>query len=260
MRTASDSTVRSKIAGERHPSTAGTYSGLPQSLSRIHVLVPGYAGHYWGKGQRFGLIDIGGGMAYWWGSKNMPVAQARDWRGGKAEILAAFDGWAPEVVEVIERTPDHAIVSVPAPGSAVPRAVGQGAGQPARGRGAPDADQHVARRKLGGGGRLRAGGGDRTGIRSRCGAERYEDMRRDARRMLVRSSRRYSRLEQAQNPVACAARDLGVRCAPTRVADAAHHPSNAVRPGVGCGMQTEAAAPAQPGRAVVLDRRPNLTV
>ena len=44
----------------------------------------------------------------------------------------------------------------------------------------------------------------------------YEDRRRDRTRMLVRSSRRLSRLEQAQNPVACAARNLGLRCAPMR--------------------------------------------
>ena len=44
---------------------------------------------------------------------------------------------------------------------------------------------------------------------------RYEDLRRKRARMLVRSSRRYSRLEQLQNPVVRAARDLGVRCAPT---------------------------------------------
>ncbi len=52
-------------------------------------------------------------MAYWWATKNMPAAQARDWHGDKAEVLAAFHGWAPEVVEVIERTPQDAIINVP---------------------------------------------------------------------------------------------------------------------------------------------------
>ncbi|MFD6453434.1 lipase family protein [Nocardia sp. NPDC060220] len=33
-------------------------------------------------------------------------------RHGKAEIAAAFAGWAPEVGEVIERTPEDAIVSI----------------------------------------------------------------------------------------------------------------------------------------------------
>ena len=34
--------------------------------------------------------------------------------------------------------------------------------------------------------------------------------------MLVRSSRRLSRVEQAQNPIACAVRNLGMRYAPMR--------------------------------------------
>ncbi len=44
---------------------------------------------------------------------------------------------------------------------------------------------------------------------------RYEDLRRERARMLVRNSRRYSRLEQVQNPVMRAARDLTARCVPT---------------------------------------------
>ena len=44
----------------------------------------------------------------------------------------------------------------------------------------------------------------------------YEDRRRARAGMLVRSSRRLNRVEQAQNPVACAARNLGLRYAPAR--------------------------------------------
>lgn len=32
---------------------------------------PGYVVHYWGKGKRIGIIDIGGGWVYWWGTANM---------------------------------------------------------------------------------------------------------------------------------------------------------------------------------------------
>ena len=67
----------------------------------------------------------------------------------------------------------------------------------------------------------------------------YEDRRRARARMLVRSSRRLNRVEQAQNPVACAARNLGMRCAPTRIADPAHDPSDAVRSGVDIMTLTE---------------------
>ncbi|WP_236976920.1 FAD-dependent monooxygenase [Mycobacterium kiyosense] len=44
----------------------------------------------------------------------------------------------------------------------------------------------------------------------------YEDRRRNRAGMLVRSSRRLNSLEQAQNPLACAVRNLGVRCVPMR--------------------------------------------
>ena len=161
------SAVRSMVAGEQAPSEYGYVCWLATVRFSHPRMVPGYTGHYWGRGQRFGLIDIGGGMAYWWGTKNMPAAQARDWNGDKADILAAFDGWAPEVVEAIERTPADAIISVPAQDRPFLKQWGRGPDQPAGRRRAPDADQQVTRRELRGGGRLRVGGGDRP--HTRCG-------------------------------------------------------------------------------------------
>ena len=67
-------------------------------------VTPGYVAHYWGRGQRFGLADIGEGNVYWWGTRNMPAEQAKDWRGGKAGIQRLYAGWADEVQAVIEAT------------------------------------------------------------------------------------------------------------------------------------------------------------
>ena len=209
------STTRSKIAGMAAPTDCGYIFWLA-TVAFVHPrVVPGYAGHYWGKGQRFGLIDIGGGRVYWWGSKNMPNAQARDWRGGKAGILAAFDGWAPEIAEVIERTPKDAILSVPAQDRPFLEQWGKGpvsllgdAAHPMQtslSQGASSAveDGYVLAEAI-----------DRVSDPV-AALRKYEDMRRDRTRMLVRRSRRYSKLEQVQNPVVRAARDLGLRCAPT---------------------------------------------
>ncbi|HEX3287927.1 MAG TPA: NAD(P)/FAD-dependent oxidoreductase [Mycobacterium sp.] len=209
------STTRSKLAGAASPTDCGYVFWLSTVVFAHPRVVTGYAGHYWGRGQRFGLIDIGGGRVYWWGSKNMPVAQAHAWRGRKTEVLAAFDGWSPEIVDVIERTPEHTIVTVPAQdrpfleqwGSGPVSLLGDAAHpmQTSLGQGASSAveDAYVLAEAI-------------ARVPDPVAAlRRYEDCRRARARMLVRSSRRYSRLEQVQNPAVRAARDLGVRCMPT---------------------------------------------
>ncbi len=155
-------------------------------------------------------------MAYWWGTKNMPAARARDWNGDKADVLAAFDGWAPEVVEAIEQTPADAIISVPAEDRPFLKQWGTGpisllgdAAHPmltSRSQGASSAveDGYVLAEAV-------------ARIPDAVEALRtYEDRRRVRARMLVRSSRRLSRVEQAQNPITCAVRNLGMRYAPMR--------------------------------------------
>lgn len=210
------SVVRSMISGDQPLSEYGYVCWLATVRFSHPRMVPGYTGHYWGRGQRFGLIDIGGGMAYWWGTKNMPAAQARDWNEDKADILSVFDGWAPEVVEVIERTPANAIMSVPGQDRPILKQWGTGpvtllgdAAHPmltSRSQGASSAveDGYLLAEAI-------------ARIPDSVQALRaYEDRRRARAGMLVRSSRRLNRLEQVQNPVACAARNLGLRYAPMR--------------------------------------------
>jgi 2-polyprenyl-6-methoxyphenol hydroxylase-like FAD-dependent oxidoreductase len=210
------SAVRSVIAGGQPPREYGYVCWLATVRFSHPRMVSGYTGHYWGRGQRFGLVDIGSGMAYWWATKNMPVAQARDWNGDKADILAAFDGWAREVVEAIERTPADAIMSVAGQDRPFLKQWGRGpitllgdAAHPmltSRSQGASSAveDGYVLAEAL-------------AHVPDAIDALRaYEDRRRRRAGMLVRSSRRLNRLEQAQNPVACTARNLGLRYMPMR--------------------------------------------
>ena len=211
------SIVRTKLTGEVPPVEYGYVCWLATAPFSHPRMVRGYCGHYWGRGQRFGLIDIGGGTAYWWGTKNMPAATAREWRGGKAEILAAFGDWAPEVRAAIARTPAHAIVSVPAQdrpfldrwGSGPVSLIGDAAHPmlTSIGQGASSAieDGYVLAKTL-------------ASVPDPVAAlRRYEDLRHDRTRMLVRTSRRLSRLEQVEDPVVQAMRNLGMRCAPTRI-------------------------------------------
>ncbi len=211
------SIVRTKLSGELEPTEYGYVCWLATTTFSHPRMVRGYCGHYWGKGQRFGLIDIGGGNAYWWGTKNMPSTRAREWCGEKSEILAAFDGWAPEVRVVIGQTPAQEIVSVPAQdrpfldcwGSGPVSLIGDAAHPmlTSLGQGASSAieDGYVLAQSV-------------ALVPDPVAAlRRYEDVRRRRTRMLVRTSRRLSRLEQAENPVVLAARNLGVRCIPTPI-------------------------------------------
>lgn len=185
-------------------------------------LPPGGAVHYWGHGQRFGLIDIGDGHAYWWGTKNVPPHDARSRTAGtKEQILHCFDGWADEVRQAISQTPEASIVSVPAQDRSFIESWGDGpvtlvgdAAHPmltSLSQGASSAiedgyalSHHLSRQ-------LATQGDVVTGLR------RYEEARRDRTRWLVSASRRLSRVEQLENPIATGLRYLAIRHAPMSV-------------------------------------------
>ncbi|MFI1739947.1 FAD-dependent monooxygenase [Streptomyces sioyaensis] len=180
-------------------------------------LPPGGAVHYWGTGQRFGLIDIGHGRAYWWGTKNTPSRRPLRWAGGKQQILDCFEGWADEVRQVISVTEDDAVVSVPAQDRPFLETWGTGpvtlvgdAAHPmltslSQGAGTAIEDGHALAHHLA------AGPDPVTALR------RYEAARRDRTRWLVSASRRLSRLEQLGHPLTAGLRNLVIRNMPSSV-------------------------------------------
>ncbi|GGW70842.1 FAD-dependent monooxygenase [Streptomyces caelestis] len=107
------SVVRRQLAGPEPSQDSGYVCWLavvPYSHPRF---APGSVIHYWGSGRRFGLVDMGGGRLYWWGTKNMPAERSHDWKGTKEEILRTYAGWADEVVHAIEVTPEESVIAVP---------------------------------------------------------------------------------------------------------------------------------------------------
>lgn len=215
------STVRARLQGEQPVTEYGYICWLAIIPFSHPRLTEGYAGHYWGPGMRFGLIDIGGGRAYWWGTKNMPADQARDWRGGKQDILAAFAGWAPEVLQAISETDESSIVAVPAQDRPFSDRWGAGpvtlvgdAAHPmltslSQGAGSAIEDGYVLARSLAV--RLAADDDVVSGLRD------YERARIPRTRRLVAGSRRLSITEQLDNPLACTVRDLVLKHLPTPV-------------------------------------------
>lgn len=211
------SVIRRQLVGPEPARQAGYLCWLATIPFEHPRMTTGYVGHYWGRGQRFGLIDIGHGRAYWWGTKNMPAATAHAWGGGKAEIIRAYAGWAEEVQAAIHGTPEQSIVSVPAQDrpflerwgrdavtllgdAAHPMltSLGQGAGMAIE-------DAIVLAGKLAGATDLRRALLD------------YEAQRRARTRRMVRLSRALSRIEQLEHPLASLLRDAWFRWVPAPV-------------------------------------------
>ena len=208
------SAIRRQIVGPEQPRDGGYICWLATPAFTHPVVTPGYAAHYWGRGERFGLADIGGGRVYWWGTKNMPPDQARDWKGDKAEIARVYAKWAPEIGAVIEATPEDSIINIPAQDRPFSDHWGDG---PVTLLG--DA-AHPMMTRLGQGANMAVEDGV---VLARCladapdvesGLRRYEQARQPRTRALVEASLALSRVEQIENPIGVLLRRLYFRFVP----------------------------------------------
>ena len=64
----------------------------------------------WGVGERFGLVDIGGGRTYWFATKNAVEGEPDEPGGRKAEIRRRFSGWHEPIAAVVEAVDESAIL------------------------------------------------------------------------------------------------------------------------------------------------------
>jgi 2-polyprenyl-6-methoxyphenol hydroxylase-like FAD-dependent oxidoreductase len=205
------SALRRQLTGPEEAVDGGYVCWLAVADFRHTKMPAGAVAHYWGSGQRFGLIDVGQGQFYWWGTKNLPASEVHDWQGGKAEILAAYDGWADEVLAAIRATPEEDILAVPARDRVFLERWGTGSmtllGDAAHpmlaslGQGAAMAieDAVVLARAL----------GKATDLPAALRA--YEDRRRERTRAVVGAARAMSDMEQLESPVRRLVRDTRLR-------------------------------------------------
>jgi 2-polyprenyl-6-methoxyphenol hydroxylase-like FAD-dependent oxidoreductase len=71
---------------------------------------PGRLTESWGVGERFGLVDIGRELTYWFATKNAPEGEPDERRGKKAEIVRRFSGWHEPIAAVVEAADESAIL------------------------------------------------------------------------------------------------------------------------------------------------------
>ena len=209
-----NSAIRRQVAGPEESTDSGYVCWLAVvPFARPH-LPAGYVGHYWGSGRRVGLIDVGHGRYYWWGTMNMPAERSRHWTGDKEEILLAYDGWADEVCDIIRETPEEAILAVPSHDRPFLEHWGEG---PVTLLG--DA-AHPMLTSLGQGSAMAI---EDAVVLSDCLAaspddpaaafRAYEDQRRERTRTVVAASRSVSETEQLEDPEERRQRDEGLRAA-----------------------------------------------
>ncbi|MFB0629076.1 FAD-dependent monooxygenase [Streptomyces sp. AB3(2024)] len=212
-----NSAVRGGLVGPETSQDSGYVCWLGIVPFSHPVLAPGAVRHYWGSGQRFGLIDIGHGRYYWWGTRNMPEARSRAWDGTKEDVVGAFEGWADEVRSVIGATPPEDILATPSHDRPFLERWGAGpvtllgdAAHPmltTLGQGSAMAieDAVVLAHTL-------AGPEAREDLP--LALRTYEDRRRDRTRAMVAASRAMSDLEQADTPEHRRIRDDHFRLTP----------------------------------------------
>ncbi|GFH34806.1 FAD-dependent monooxygenase [Streptomyces pacificus] len=209
-----NSAIRRQVAHADGP-RPGNYACWLATVPFAHPRMSrGYAAHYWGRGQRFGLADIGGGRAYWWATKNVPPGASGHLRRGKAGLEGLFAGWADEVREAIRTTPEESIVRITAQDRPFLRRWGTGrmtllgdAAHPmlvSLGQGAALAIEDAVVLAQ----HLRATADPVAALRG------YEDERRPRTEGLVAAARALSETEQLEGFLPALARDLYFRFVP----------------------------------------------
>ncbi|MFC9286325.1 FAD-dependent monooxygenase [Streptomyces sp. NPDC057052] len=213
------SAVRRHLVGPEQPRDCDHLFRLGIVPFRHPRLTEGAVRHYWGRGQRFGLIDIGHGRCYWWAAMSTtPGTPAPD--RVKDAVRRAYEGWADEVRAVIEATPEADILTVPSRDRAFLERWGDGpltllgdAAHPmlttlAQGAGTAMEDAVVLARTL---------ADPTTGDDPVRALRAYEELRRDRARAMVAGSRSMNRLTQGARPHRRLLRDAYFRLVPRHV-------------------------------------------
>ncbi|WP_327326547.1 FAD-dependent monooxygenase [Streptomyces sp. NBC_01210] len=214
-----NSAVRRHLVGPEPAWDSGYLFRLGIVPFRHPCLTTGAVRHYWGSGQRFGLIDIGHGRCYWWAAMSTPEDTPAPNRV-KDLLRRAYEGWADEVRAVIDATPQADILTVSSRDRAFLERWGDGpltllgdAAHPmlttlAQGAGMAMEDAVALARTL---------AEPMTGDDPALALRAYEERRRDRTRAMVAGSRRMSELTQGATPRSRLVRNAYFRLVPRHV-------------------------------------------
>jgi len=205
------SAVRAQLTGDGPPRYAGytSWRGVTPAGS---VPPPDRVTETWGRGERFGVVDIGFGEIYWFAVADAPPGGADG--DVRAELRARFGRWHAPVPSVLEATPadriirtdiydrepiarwhDGRVVLLGDAAHPMTPNLGQGAAQAIE-------DAGVLATSLA------------TAATVPLALRTYELARVGRTSTFVRASRRFGDVAQWRHPVAVFARDLAMRLTP----------------------------------------------
>ena len=205
------SVVRTQLFDKHKPRYAGYTAWRGVATLDEPALPADTAFESWGRGQRFGMVRIGGRRVYWFATHNAPEGRADAADGRQAELLRLFGGWHAPIPALLRATDPAAILRndiidrepLPRWSNGRVTLVGDAAHPmtPNLGQGACQAIEDavaladcLAQR-------------DDTAAALLC----YELHRSQRANLIVRQSWRIGRVAQWQNPALCAVRDAAVR-------------------------------------------------
>jgi 2-polyprenyl-6-methoxyphenol hydroxylase-like FAD-dependent oxidoreductase len=94
------SRVRAQLFGVSDPIYRGYAVWRGVAVYRGHAIRPGCNSETWGRGSRFGILDIGQGRFTWYATANTSMPAAPGQRAG--ELLRRFAGWHEPIPALIE--------------------------------------------------------------------------------------------------------------------------------------------------------------
>lgn len=102
------SEIRAQLHGPTPPRYAG-YLAWRAVVEFSHPAYPeGHAGISLGPGAQFGILPLGGGDVYWFGTMNAPAGSTTE--NVKEELARQFAGWHEPIETLIEITDDSAVL------------------------------------------------------------------------------------------------------------------------------------------------------
>jgi len=211
-----NSTIRAQLFSDERPVYAGYTAWRGVVEAGDDLLWDGMGFESWGRGARFGLLNMGWGRLYWFATANAP--EGGEYAAGrKEEVLRRFGRWHEPLPTVIRATEESAILRhdvydrepIKRWGEGRVTLLGDAAHPmtPNLGQGACQAieDAIVLARCL------REEEGDTASA-----LRLYEARRADRTGFVVRRSRLVGKIGQLENPFLCRLRDALTKAAPLR--------------------------------------------